>query len=494
MLVALVLLAILTIGAVSAADVDSDSLAVDDGGDDSIASPVNDADLLSDGNSSGSDYDDGDDEGNPDDEGDEGGDEIETIWVDDNDLSLDDLDNHFAYVNTPEDAEGYVLVNCGETVFFNKTLSSMDHGADEQNEGYYWHGISLNDVGKFAGLEKEDMIVFSLFDGDGQKVQSRIYFIYLGEGTIRLENDDSENLDDYTTIDGLTFSVMENMNIEDPYSVIKVAVFPDGIADSFSISLQKDDDEAIVTNWNLNSVERDRAGYAMWNIQQLEISEVGVYSINFIFDIGDNTTVINVGDVNIGSEEGGDDVNGTDEDTPENELNDLIMDADEGSTLFLDKDYIFSGPLVDYTSIGISIDKEIIIDGQGHTIDANNYCTIFAIDRPGITLKNIIFRNGHVSDDWSGGAIGGGNPDLCVVNCTFENNIATDTDNAGAIAMIGDNIAIINSTFINNEGYNMGSIRIQGSGAIISNCVFMNNRANTDDDSKTKGGAISIEG
>ncbi len=499
MLVTLVLLAILTLGAVSASDVDSESLAVDDvGGGDSVASPVDDADLLSDGNGtvSNPDPDDGDEGTDFDDDGDEGGDEIEKIWVDESDLSLDDenLGNHFAYVNTPEDAEGYVLVNCGGTVFFNKTLSSMDQGADKQNEGYYWHGISLNDVGKFDGLKKEDMIIFSLFDEDGQKVLSRIYFIYFGEGTIRLENDDSENLDDYTTIDGLTFSVMENMNIEDPYSVIKVAVFPDGIADSFSISLQKDDDEAIVTNWTRDSVDRDRAGYAMWNIQQLEISEVGVYSINFIFDIGNNTTVINVGDVNIGSEEGGDDVNGTDEDTPENELNDLIMDADEGSTLFLDKDYIFSGPLVDYISIGISIDKEIIIDGQGHTIDANNYCTIFAIDRPGITLKNIIFRNGHVSDDWSGGAIGGGSPDLCVVNCTFENNVATHTDNAGAIAMIGDNIAIINSTFINNEGYNMGSIRIQGSGAIISNCVFMNNRANTDDDSKTKGGAISIYG
>ncbi len=355
MLVALVLLAILTIGAVSAADVDSDSLAVDDGGDDSIASPVNDADLLSDGNSSGSDYDDGDDEGNPDDEGDEGGDEIETIWVDDNDLSLDDLDNHFAYVNTPEDAEGYVLVNCGETVFFNKTLSSMDHGADEQNEGYYWHGISLNDVGKFAGLEKEDMIVFSLFDGDGQKVQSRIYFIYLGEGTIRLENDDSENLDDYTTVDGLTFLLMENMNIEDPFSVIKVAIFPEGIANSFSISLQKDDDEAIVTNWTRDSVERDRAGYAMWNISQLEISEVGVYSITYIFTIGDNTAEINVGNLNMGSEEGGDDDSfGVEIDTdaefdsssdlsgyfigsvtvPENSIGNISIITDDGEGLF----------------------------------------------------------------------------------------------------------------------------------------------------------------
>lgn len=307
MLVTLVLLAILTLGAVSASDADSESLAVDDvGGSDSVASPVDDADLLSDGNGtvSNPDPDDGDEGTDFDDGDDEGGDEIEKIWVDESDLSLDDedLDNHFAYVNTPEDAEGYVLVNCGGTVFFNKTLSSMDHGADEQNEGYYWHGISLNDVGKFAGLEKEDMIVFSLFDGDGQKVQSRIYFIYFGEGTIRLENDDSENLDDYTTIDGLTFSVMENMNIEDPYSVIKVAVFPDGIADSFSISLQKDDDEAIVTNWNLSSVDRDRAGYAMWNIEQLGIADGGEYSITFIFDIDDKDTEINMGNVNINSE------------------------------------------------------------------------------------------------------------------------------------------------------------------------------------------------
>lgn len=383
MLVTFVLLAILTLGAVNAADVsDSDGLAVDDvGGSDSVASPVDDADLLSDDDDGGDEEINGSDSNNdvidPDDEGDNGEEDSFEVWVDNDeqgfDVSSPDLSGYnIAAVTVPENTNGNIsIITEDDDVLFNKALNDFDSNHIRDNNIY---DITLSDNGKyiFEGVEDGTLFRFAFLDDESNELwRSPDYKLVIEDNTIWLELND---------------------------------------------------------------------------------------------------------------------------DKPEVELDNLIMDAADGSTLFLDKDYIFSGPFKDDTSIGISIDKEIIIDGQGHTIDANNYCTIFAIDRPGITLKNIIFRNGHVSDDWSGGAIGGGNPDLCVVNCTFENNIATDTDNAGAIAMIGDNIAIINSTFINNEGYNMGSIRIQGSGAIISNCVFMNNRANTEDDSKTKGGAISIEG
>ena len=174
------------------------------------------------------------------------------------------------------------------------------------------------------------------------------------------------------------------------------------------------------------------------------------------------------------------------------ELQNKIENTAEGDTLVLDKDYAFTGPVSEGNPIGISINKAITIDGKGHTIDANGYCTIFAIDAPDITLLSIAFKNGCVNGDFSGAAIGGGNSGLTVINCTFENNEAIDCPNAGAIGMLGDNITIMNSVFMSNSGFeNGGAIEIRGNNARISDCHF---RSNMVLGSNTKGGAIFILG
>ena len=76
------------------------------------------------------------------------------------------------------------------------------------------------------------------------------------------------------------------------------------------------------------------------------------------------------------------------------DLADDISNA--GSTLDLSKDYIYnSSKDVNISDNGIVISKSIIINGNGHTIDAKGAKRIFEISASNVVLKNIIFTNGR---------------------------------------------------------------------------------------------------
>ena len=91
------------------------------------------------------------------------------------------------------------------------------------------------------------------------------------------------------------------------------------------------------------------------------------------------------------------------------ELVGLIKSTSSGQTLNLEKDYINDGT---YTK-GILISKKMTIDGQGHTLDANEKSNIFRISNNQVVLKNINFINGK-SADYS--AVYG---NCTVINCSF---------------------------------------------------------------------------
>ena len=56
---------------------------------------------------------------------------------------------------------------------------------------------------------------------------------------------------------------------------------------------------------------------------------------------------------------------------------------------------------IDFYEGGIHLDMDnLIIDGNGRTIDGANRSRIFIITGRNITLKNIIFKNGYVSKDY----------------------------------------------------------------------------------------------
>ena len=153
---------------------------------------------------------------------------------------------------------------------------------------------------------------------------------------------------------------------------------------------------------------------------------------------------------------------------------------------------------------GVIINKNIRIDGKGHTIDAKNLGRIFEIDGGfAVTLTNVTLTNGNAT---VGGAIYNfGNLDLVYVN--FVNNTAkyggaimnyayglvlddsTFTNNTakigGAIYNSADCFVVGNSTFVNNSAADgAGAIMNGGRGFVVGNSTFANNTATS------KGGAI----
>ena len=145
---------------------------------------------------------------------------------------------------------------------------------------------------------------------------------------------------------------------------------------------------------------------------------------------------------------------------------------------------------------GVIINKNIRIDGKGHTIDAKNLGRIFKINNwCDVTLTNVTLTNGNST---VGGAIYNfGNLDLVYVN--FVNNTAkyggaimnyayglvlddsTFTNNTakigGAIYNSEDCFVVGNSTFANNTAKIGGAIYNYGIGFVIGNSTFVNNSA-----------------
>ena len=145
---------------------------------------------------------------------------------------------------------------------------------------------------------------------------------------------------------------------------------------------------------------------------------------------------------------------------------------------------------------GVIINKNIRIDGKGHTIDAKNLGRIFEIDGGfAVTLTNATLSNGKADN---GGAIYNfGNLDLVHVN--FVNNTAkyggaimnyayglvlddsTFTNNTakigGAIYNSADCFVVGNSTFANNTAEDAGAVYNEGDNSVVGNSTFVNNTA-----------------
>ena len=65
----------------------------------------------------------------------------------------------------------------------------------------------------------------------------------------------------------------------------------------------------------------------------------------------------------------------------------------EGGTLELDKDYEFNTN--SNITTGVFINKNITIDGKGHSIDGKSKSRIFNIKADDVVIKNIILMNAH---------------------------------------------------------------------------------------------------
>lgn len=140
--------------------------------------------------------------------------------------------------------------------------------------------------------------------------------------------------------------------------------------------------------------------------------------------------------------------------------------ASSGSTINLSRDYKYNDEFK--ISSGIFINKDLTINGNGHTIDGMNKSRIFNINygsilkQHSVTLTNITFKNGYAKI-YGGAILSFAN--LTVNNCIFTNNNAGTVGGAinslGALTLknskfdrntaVGDAGAVFSLTFI--KGY-----------------------------------------
>ena len=149
------------------------------------------------------------------------------------------------------------------------------------------------------------------------------------------------------------------------------------------------------------------------------------------------------------------------------DLNTLIENA--GSELNLEHSYVYDKDNDSLFVKGISISKNIKINGKGNIIDGKYLARIFNISNGAqVTLENITLINGKAED---GGAIYVSNGTvLNVLKSNFNENTATG--NAGAIYSQGV-LNIADSLFKNNKDAN--GIGIHADEGKITNTTFIEN-------------------
>ena len=159
-------------------------------------------------------------------------------------------------------------------------------------------------------------------------------------------------------------------------------------------------------------------------------------------------------------------------------LQESIANAGEDDVISLTGDIIKSDDEKTSFTNGITIDKDITINGNGYTIDANNDGRIFNIAE-GVTLilNNIKLINGN--SDYGGAIYNSGT--LNANDVTFDNNTAVYR--GGAVYNLGTVIAD-NSKFTNNDITYRDSSNDYGGAALyneldsiskVSNSVFADN-------------------
>ncbi|WP_407431571.1 Ig-like domain-containing protein [Methanobrevibacter sp.] len=155
-------------------------------------------------------------------------------------------------------------------------------------------------------------------------------------------------------------------------------------------------------------------------------------------------------------------------------LQNKIYQAPSGSTINLENDYRYNSD-VD-ALYGIRIDKELIINGNGHTLDGLKTSKIFSVNTGSlVTFNNIVFINGLAREN--GGAIStdSNQGNLKIDNCHF---IANNAGNNGGAVSCDGFTTISNCYFKDNSASFGGAIHLKECN--VFNCEFINNYASLD--------------
>ena len=200
---------------------------------------------------------------------------------------------------------------------------------------------------------------------------------------------------------------------------------------------------------------------------------------------------------------------GSDEDTLSSDGN-VLSSSDDSQSLEAEKDFngnsfsqlqneidgcsnndviILNNDISQEDSTPILIQKSLTIDGNGHTIDAQERSGIFRIRYANITLKNIIFKNSKAGNF---GAIEIYDSQCSIINCSFEDN--QGIFDGAAISMLSGSLNLSDCTFNNNKAINRDGGAIYSlSDIYMYNCTFINNSAALGGAIYCKGADLTIE-
>ena len=253
MLITFLLLAILTIGAVSA----SDDIASDDG-----LAVSDDAGIVI------GDPDDGDGEGPGDGDGD--GETNVVIYVNENDnfpITGENVDDGFVAISVPNEMNGTVIISSGENEFFNKDFKDFDDSnVEAEDENNMRYAVSPQDVGFFEGLVDGDEIEIAVFDGDN-KLDNKNYRIFFEEDSFRLE----------AIYDSIDVYIWGEDKLYTDYPVRDVV--------SVSVPMNYDGTIFVEVNgeqradWGIEHYDEDSWSYFAWGLEDLGITEADDYEI-----------------------------------------------------------------------------------------------------------------------------------------------------------------------------------------------------------------------
>ena len=152
--------------------------------------------------------------------------------------------------------------------------------------------------------------------------------------------------------------------------------------------------------------------------------------------------------------------------------------------VFLDSDYFFKISKDQELTTGIELSTDnLIIDGNGHSVDGAEVSVPFVVNGNNIVFKNIIFK------DCVSVFVVNENSSLKIINCEFNENI--NSSSSGVIINKGE-VKISNSKFIENAGDVAGCIYNDGYMNISSSCFESNYSNNAGAIHNNTGAKLSI--
>jgi len=152
--------------------------------------------------------------------------------------------------------------------------------------------------------------------------------------------------------------------------------------------------------------------------------------------------------------------------------------------IVLNSDVVLNDEEVSEYSNGIKLNVEdLVLDGNGHSIDACGKTRIFECLGKNITIKNAVLKNGSGA---FGGAVIITGGDLSIMKSVFSNNFADGFYGGGAIFNLGAILSISCSSFTENSSTKHGGAILNAGGTLsITKSEFDMNST------KNSGGAIN---